>query len=59
MRIILPKSVLSLLATTWLGALGLVPGSIAQSPYAPPASNRVDLNFNYDWKFIEQDVAGA
>jgi beta-galactosidase len=31
----------------------------AQTPYTPPASNHVDLNFNYDWKFIRQDVTGA
>ncbi|MGH8046609.1 MAG: sugar-binding domain-containing protein, partial [Chthoniobacterales bacterium] len=27
--------------------------------YTPPANNHVDLNFNYDWKFIKQDVSGA
>ena len=28
-------------------------------PYTPPASPRVTYNFNSDWKFIRQDVAGA
>jgi beta-galactosidase len=27
--------------------------------YLPPASNRVDLNLNSDWKFYRADVAGA
>lgn len=27
--------------------------------YAPPQSPRSMLNFNYDWKFIREDVAGA
>ena len=27
--------------------------------YTPPASNRLRFNFNQDWKFIKQDVAGA
>jgi beta-galactosidase len=31
----------------------------AQAVYAPPASPRVKYNFNSDWKFIRQDVAGA
>jgi beta-galactosidase len=29
------------------------------APYVPPASPRATLNFNLDWKFIRQDVAGA
>ncbi|MGA2232411.1 MAG: sugar-binding domain-containing protein [Tepidisphaeraceae bacterium] len=29
------------------------------SPYTPPASPRVTFDFNSDWKFIRQDVAGA
>ncbi len=28
-------------------------------PYAPPKSPRSTLNFNYDWKFIREDAAGA
>ncbi|MGH8047446.1 MAG: sugar-binding domain-containing protein [Chthoniobacterales bacterium] len=28
-------------------------------PYAPPANDRVTLNFNPDWKFVMQDVPGA
>lgn len=31
----------------------------AQAPYAPPPSNRVDLNFNHEWKFTKSDVANA
>ncbi|MGH8047280.1 MAG: hypothetical protein ACREKL_08535, partial [Chthoniobacterales bacterium] len=27
--------------------------------YVPPTSNRLVFNFNYDWKFIKKDVAGA
>ena len=29
------------------------------SAYVPPANNRIKFNFDYDWKFIKQDVAGA
>ncbi len=35
----------------------LVPDASAQ--YAPPANNRVDLNFNYGWSFHKGDVSGA
>ena len=31
----------------------------AGAQYMPPANNRVNLNFNYDWKFIKQDVPNA
>jgi len=31
----------------------------ASGPYVPPKSPRTTLNFNYDWKFIKQDVPGA
>ena len=31
----------------------------AEGPYVPPRSARTTLNFNYDWKFIRQDVSGA
>ena len=30
-----------------------------QAAYNPPANNRVKFNFDYDWKFIKQDIAGA
>ena len=33
--------------------------AVASAQYVPPANNRVDLNFNYDWKFIKSDVSGA
>ena len=31
----------------------------ARADYTPPPSNHVDLNFNYDWKFIKEDVKGG
>ncbi len=31
----------------------------AATPYAPPMSPRATLNFNYDWRFIREDVEGA
>jgi beta-galactosidase len=31
----------------------------AIGPYVPPKSPRATLNFNYDWKFIKEDVPGA
>ena len=31
----------------------------AEPRYTPPASPRSTYNFNYDWKFIRQDVPGA
>jgi beta-galactosidase len=33
--------------------------SAAEPAYTPPASPRVTYNFNPDWKFIREDVAGA
>ncbi len=55
----LPQKVCLRLTVTLLAVLGgwLVPASRAQ--YVPPLSNRVDLNFNYDWKFHKGDVSGA
>src|SRR5262249_25468246 len=32
---------------------------VSQAQYVPPANHRVDFNFNYDWKFIKQNVSGA
>ncbi len=29
------------------------------TPYVPPKSPRATLNFNYDWRFIREDVPGA
>jgi len=34
-------------------------GQAAGGMYTPPASPRTTLNFNYDWKFIREDVDGA
>jgi hypothetical protein len=31
----------------------------AGAPYSAPKSPRTTLNFNYDWKFIREDVSGA
>jgi beta-galactosidase len=31
----------------------------AGGPYTPPRSPRTTLNFNYDWRFIREDVSGA
>jgi len=40
--------------------LALPHAALAQSaPYAPPASPRAKINFDLNWKFIRQDVAGA
>ena len=51
------KFLLAFLTLAFLvGGLSAV---FAQTAYTPPANNRVDLNFNYDWLFIKQDVAGA
>jgi beta-galactosidase len=37
----------------------LAAGQPAAAPYAAPKSPRATLNFNYDWKFVREDVAGA
>src|SRR5688572_26591541 len=40
--------------------LSFVPTTVkVASAYTPPANNRLKYNFNYDWKFIKQDVVGA
>jgi beta-galactosidase len=31
----------------------------APAPYTPPRSPRTTLNFNFDWRFIREDVPGA
>src|SRR5687767_11507314 len=53
------RSIISLflVVTTLLSvapAIAKMPGA-----YIPPANNRIKFNFDYDWKFIKQDVAGA
>ena len=35
------------------------PATAASATYVPPQSPRTTLNFNLDWRFIRQDVAGA
>ncbi|HUA38129.1 MAG TPA: glycoside hydrolase family 2 TIM barrel-domain containing protein [Candidatus Sulfopaludibacter sp.] len=47
----------SMLLSGWLG-FGLLMTASAQ-PYNPPANNRVDVNLDPGWRFIEQNVAGA
>jgi|GEM_PF-1439715 len=40
--------------------LSFVPTTVhVASAYTPPANNRIKYNFDHDWKFIKQDVAGA
>ena len=39
--------------------LMFVPCAMAQQPFAPPPSPRVTYNFNPDWRFFREDVAGA
>ena len=47
-------------AALLLTVVGLLSSaSTASAQYVPPVNNRVDLNFNYDWKFIKSDVTGA
>ncbi len=45
--------------SAFLGSIFLGCSSLLAAVYAPAASNRVVLNFDPDWKFIRQDVAGA
>jgi len=40
-------------------AILVVSGNLMADPYVPPASNRVDFNFNADWKFLKQDDPNA
>ncbi|HWB61222.1 MAG TPA: DUF4982 domain-containing protein [Chthoniobacteraceae bacterium] len=51
-------SLFALLAAAVLGAPFCVPTCV-RADYTPPASNHLDLNFNYDWKFIKEDVKGG
>ena len=39
--------------------LGPTSPALAADAYTPPQSPRLTLNFNYDWKFIRQDVPGS
>ncbi len=52
-RILRLPSVLAFFA-----ACGLFAQARAQTAYTAPSSNRVDLNFNYDWKFYKGTPAG-
>ncbi len=42
-------------------AIFLLPLAVraADAPYVPPASPRITFNFNLDWRFIREDIAGA
>ena len=46
-----------LLLSGWI-SLGLLMAAAAQT-YTPPANNRVDINLDSGWRFIQQDVSGA
>jgi beta-galactosidase len=48
---------LVLLAALVLTAI--IASPLHAAPYTPPASNRVDFNFNADWKFLKQDDPAA
>ena len=51
-----------IVAFSLIGGIFLAVASVtAKAPgaYVPPANNRIKYNFDYDWKFIRQDVAGA
>jgi beta-galactosidase len=56
-RVVLASRLIAVvLAMSAVASSGAVAGT---APYVPPQSPRVRLNFNIDWKFIRQDVAGA
>src|ERR1700677_4458279 len=44
---------------TALAAFALAQSPLTAAPYTPPESNRVDFNFNADWKFMMSDAANA
>ncbi|MGO9231238.1 MAG: hypothetical protein ACLQKA_18775, partial [Bryobacteraceae bacterium] len=49
-----------LLRAMALSLCALSGGALAQNaPYTPPPSPRVKLNFDWNWKFIREDVPGA
>ncbi|MGH8048561.1 MAG: sugar-binding domain-containing protein, partial [Chthoniobacterales bacterium] len=52
-----PCRALALAAGFALGAALF--GSSLRAAYVPPTNNRVDFNFNYDWKFIKSNPANA
>src|SRR5690349_8745960 len=44
---------------TWILLLLATAPVTLHAAYAPPASNRVKLSLDYDWKFNKADVAGS
>src|ERR1700677_3560172 len=51
-----PRALILALATIVCCGFAATP---ARAAFTPPASDHVDINFNYDWKFIKEDAAGA
>ncbi len=39
--------------------LALLSGTVVAATFVPPASNRVVIDFNADWLYIQGDVSGA
>jgi beta-galactosidase len=50
----LTRSLFLILAIPLIAGLGLM-----ADPYTPPPNDRVDFNFNADWKFLKQDDPNA
>ncbi|HKW30394.1 MAG TPA: glycoside hydrolase family 2 TIM barrel-domain containing protein [Verrucomicrobiae bacterium] len=46
-----------LLLSGWI-SFGFLTAAAAQT-YTPPANNRVDINLDSGWRFVQQDVSGA
>ena len=53
------KAVLLLKFTFELGILSCGIGLVHAATFVPPANNRVDINFNADWLYVQGDVANA
>ena len=54
-RLIAIVALTSLLIGIFLSVTPL--SAIIHAAYVPPTNNRLKFNFNYDWKFIRQDLA--
>ncbi len=57
-------AIISIVVMASLGLATNVPAQAVDRPlepsnYTPPASNRLKFNFDLDWKFVKEDVAGA
>jgi fibronectin type 3 domain-containing protein len=53
------KAVLLLKFMFELGILSCGIGLVHAATFVPPANNRVDINFNADWLYVQGDVSGA